>query len=437
MPDINAVSATGRRVATYQTSTLLTIPPEMRNVIYELVFSIHQRGLVDLLDSAPPSKSILFTCREIYTEAAKMHKHAYQDYWRSTPFSLATKRLPPSSWDVNFSLQELSKVRHLSFTADITAMRRMLGDEITHGHLPAASSESGCAQSWTYTRFAGPDRFWRCTAVNGTAREIEGDEDAGSLFAHLHFGLHGVQDRRGLDVFQNITRSEIESILGFQVLLRAAALDDTDNPSAAQTSKLLTIAAELRNTIYELVFTSEAGPVDVLHVEPPSADFVSTCRQTRKETLQMYRSSKERYWRETIFVLTAQPSGGFLAVMNFTLSDLQSMRNLRFKITAPDLSWRFDAKVAASEYAANVIYTFDRHAVGEWFCCEIDGVVAPAGMGHPMLFEKCTGWVAASDSAPWVAPWVAAKAKRKAFQPLRRAELSELLGCEVKFQQPR
>ncbi|KAK5678575.1 hypothetical protein LTS10_009019 [Elasticomyces elasticus] len=193
MPGITAVSAADRQVTTLQTSGLLAIPPEIRNFIYELVFSIHRRGLVDLLDSAPPSKSILFTCREIYTEAAKMHKHAYQDYWRNTPFSLATKRLPPSSWDVNFSLQELSKVRHLSFTADIMAMRSMLGDEI---------------------------RFWRCTAVNGTPREIEGDEDADPLFAHLHFGLHGVQDKRGPDVFQSITRSEIESILGFQVQLR-------------------------------------------------------------------------------------------------------------------------------------------------------------------------------------------------------------------------
>ncbi|KAK5744146.1 hypothetical protein LTR17_002176 [Elasticomyces elasticus] len=220
MPGITAVSAADCHVATSQMPTLLTIPPEMRNVIYELVFSVHRHGLVDLIDSAPPSKSILFTCREIYTEAAKMHMHTYEDYWRSTPFSLATRRLPPSSWDVNFSLQELSKIRHLSFTADITAMRRLLGDEIRYDHLPAASPESSCAQSWTYTRFAGPDRFWRCTAVNGTAREIEGDEDAGPLFAHLYFGLHGVRDKRGPDVFQSITRSEIESILGFQVLLR-------------------------------------------------------------------------------------------------------------------------------------------------------------------------------------------------------------------------
>ncbi|KAK4950924.1 hypothetical protein LTR10_010917 [Elasticomyces elasticus] len=433
MPDINAVSATGRRVATSQKSTLLIMPPEMRNVIYELVFSVHQHGLVDLLASEPPSKSILFTCREIYTEVAKMHKHAYQDYWRNTPFSLATKRSPPSSWGVNFSLQELSKVRHLSFTADITAMRRMLGEEITHGHLPAASPESSCAQSWMYTRFAGPDRFWRCTAVNGTLREIEGDEDAGSLFAHLHFGLHGVQDKRGPNVFQSITRSEIESILGFQVLLRAAALD-TDNPPAVQTAKLLTIAPELRNNIYELVFTPKTGPVDVRHVKPPSAALVKTCRQACKEALQLYLSSKRRYWQDTTFIIAARSSPGRLAIMNFTLGYLQSMRKLRFEITAQSFSLRFDATVASSGDAANVIYKFERHAVGEWFCCEIDGVAMLVGIGHPMLFDDGGWWAAASD----VGPWMEAKAsKHEVFQPVGRAELSALLGCEVELRQPR
>ncbi|KAK5695897.1 hypothetical protein LTR97_008317 [Elasticomyces elasticus] len=435
MPDISAVSAADRQVTTSQTSTLLTIPPEMRNFIYGLVFSVHRCGLVDLLDSAPPSNSILFTCREIYTEAAKMHKHAYQDYWRNTPFSLATKRLLPSSWEVNFSLQELSKVRHLSFTADITAMRRMLGDEIRYNHLPVASPESSCAQSWTYTRFAGPDRFWRCTAVNGTPREIEGDEDAGPWFAHLQSGLHGVQDKRGPNVFQSITRSEIESILGFQVLLRA--LDNTDDPPAVQTAKLLTIAAELRNNIYELVFKLKTGPVDVRYVELQSAALVITCRQAREETLQMYRSCKERYLRETTFILTSRRSPGFDGIMNFTLSDLQSMRSLRFMISARHLRNRFGGFLRNADYAATAkpMCTFERHAVGAWFCCGISGVAIPESVkvGYPMLFDDGAGWVAASTLEPWVAPWVAAKAKRKVFQPVGRAELSALLGRKVKL----
>ncbi|KAK5737823.1 hypothetical protein LTR17_006471 [Elasticomyces elasticus] len=434
MPGITAVSAADCHVATSQTPTLLTIPPEMRNVIYELVFSFDRLGLVDLLDSAPPSGNILLACSEIYIEAAKMHKQACQDYWRSTSFSLATKGLPPSSWDVNFSLQELSKVRHLSFTADIRAMRRMLGDEIRYDHLPVASPESSCAHTWTYTRFAGPDRVWRCTAVDDRPREIEGDEDTGPLFAHLHFGLHGVQDKRGPDVFQSITRSEIESILGFQVLLRAAALDNTDNPSAVQTAKLLTIAPELRNSIYELVFTPKTGPFDIRYVEPPRAALVGTCRQARKEALQLYLCSNRRYWQETTFMIATKPSPWLLAVMDFTLSDLQSMRNLRFKITAQDLSRRFDATVSASRYAANVIYTFEQHAVGQWFCCEIRGVVAPAGIGHPMLYDDGAGWVAASDAAPWVA---AKASQHKVFQPLGKAELSALLGREVKLRQLR
>ncbi|KAK3617662.1 hypothetical protein LTR56_025129 [Elasticomyces elasticus] len=216
-----------------------------------------------------------------------------------------------------------------------------------------------------------------------------------------------------------------------------AALDNTDNPPAVQTAKLLTIAPELRNNIYELVFTPKTGPVDIRYVRPPSAALVKTCRKAREETLQMYRSCKERYLRETTFILTSRRSPGFDGIMNFTLSDLQSMRSLRFKISARHLQNRFDGFLRTADYAATAtpMCTFERHAVGAWFCCEISGVAIPASVqvGYPMLFDDGAGWVAASTLMPWVAPWVAAKAKRKVLQPLGRAELSALLGRKVKL----
>ncbi|KAK5744147.1 hypothetical protein LTR17_002177 [Elasticomyces elasticus] len=215
----------------------------------------------------------------------------------------------------------------------------------------------------------------------------------------------------------------------------STALDSADKPSAVQTSKLLNIAAELRNNIYELVFALKTGPVDVRYVELPSAALVETCRQARKETLQMYRFSKECYLRETTFILTSRPSPGFDGIMNFTLRDLQSMRSLRFKISAVHLQNRFGILPAAG-YVATSICTFERHAVGAWFCCEIGNVAIPASIGYPMLYNDGAGWVACSDAAPWVAPWVAAKASRyELFQPVRRLELSALLGCEVELRQ--
>ncbi|KAK3623561.1 hypothetical protein LTR56_021524 [Elasticomyces elasticus] len=62
-----------------------------------------------------------------------------------------------------------------------------------------------------------------------------------------------------------------------------ASESDATTPPIVQTSKLLTIAAELRNSIYELVFTKPTGPTDLLTATRPPDDLRLVCKQTRKE----------------------------------------------------------------------------------------------------------------------------------------------------------
>ena len=67
---------------------LLELAAELRNSIYELAFTLDDDNGIGVLleDAAGPSKALLLTCRQIYSEARIIHKQAYQCYWRQTLF---------------------------------------------------------------------------------------------------------------------------------------------------------------------------------------------------------------------------------------------------------------------------------------------------------------------------------------------------------------
>ncbi|TKA56769.1 hypothetical protein B0A55_12378 [Friedmanniomyces simplex] len=74
---------------------LLALPPELRNQIYEFVFSFAKDSKcpTDLLSAAPPSKAPPLTCKTINSEAALLYKYEYRQYWSATNFELT---VPPS-----------------------------------------------------------------------------------------------------------------------------------------------------------------------------------------------------------------------------------------------------------------------------------------------------------------------------------------------------
>ena len=67
---------------------LRALPAELRNAIYELSFTTNDDNDVDLFKAAPPSKSLLLTCHEIYREARLICREAYRQYWTDTDFAI-------------------------------------------------------------------------------------------------------------------------------------------------------------------------------------------------------------------------------------------------------------------------------------------------------------------------------------------------------------
>ncbi|KAK4619634.1 hypothetical protein CLAFUW4_11004 [Fulvia fulva] len=68
------------------------------------------------------------------------------------------------------------------------------------------------------------------------------------------------------------------------------------------------LAAELRNEIYELAFTSDTGPsldstIDLRDTSPPSKALLLVCRKFHNEAYQIYREAYRSYWREQHFSL--------------------------------------------------------------------------------------------------------------------------------------
>ncbi|CAJ2506256.1 Uu.00g003860.m01.CDS01 [Anthostomella pinea] len=49
-----------------------------------------EEGEIDFLDAAPPSDSLLFTCKILYQEACGYYKEASREYWSSTKFAIVS-----------------------------------------------------------------------------------------------------------------------------------------------------------------------------------------------------------------------------------------------------------------------------------------------------------------------------------------------------------
>ncbi|KAK5719215.1 hypothetical protein LTR15_007738 [Elasticomyces elasticus] len=104
---------------------LLSIAPELRNTIYEMVFwpaSFRER--TDLLTATPPSKEIRLTCRRVNEEARGLYYTAYRSYWTETSFSISfpVERPWTSSVFANFTARDLARVRFVHFTAKCKAL---------------------------------------------------------------------------------------------------------------------------------------------------------------------------------------------------------------------------------------------------------------------------------------------------------------------------
>ena len=112
---------------------LLSLAPELRNSIYELVFDESSDSPVDLRKTKPPSKALLLTCRAIHAQTTLVYRLAYRQYWSTNSFELT---IPSniSSGGLQAALdcvkkladQDCDRMAHVRFVGDF-AERTYLG----------------------------------------------------------------------------------------------------------------------------------------------------------------------------------------------------------------------------------------------------------------------------------------------------------------------
>ncbi|KAK4619479.1 hypothetical protein CLAFUW4_10788 [Fulvia fulva] len=122
-------------------SRLLSLPAELRNIIYELTFTTdydddekirHSRTSrhIDLITTKPPSKMLLCTCRQIYDEAHLIHRTQYRKFWSSGKFLLD---LGPARSDNGYTVRLRPDVDHVnSLQIEYMAMGFIMFDKRGH-----------------------------------------------------------------------------------------------------------------------------------------------------------------------------------------------------------------------------------------------------------------------------------------------------------------
>ncbi|KAK5744321.1 hypothetical protein LTR17_002031 [Elasticomyces elasticus] len=209
--------------------TLLTIPGEMRNNIYELVFGT-QPAEADLLNPSPPSKALLLGCREIYDEAKGLYSTAYRSYWAQTRFTIQDTPVA-TELSIRLTKDELEVVNHLQFTfTRHQSHRRFGGWRLVWLRLAPAgpgydvvSYARRANGRWVCTTQTnpGPSGFRPCVLLIPRHGQINFEEPNAEDLATLQSYPHETQRCAHRRV---IEKAELDLLLGCE--LKLAEVDD-------------------------------------------------------------------------------------------------------------------------------------------------------------------------------------------------------------------
>ncbi|KAK5737830.1 hypothetical protein LTR17_006478 [Elasticomyces elasticus] len=199
-----------------------------------------------------------------------------------------------------------------------------------------------------------------------------------------------------------------------------------------QTSPLLELAPELRNSIYELAFATTAGPVNLFDASPPNKALLVVCTQIRNEAASLF---KWGYWRTTTFHCTSSSHSKVMGTarrLPFREADLQWIRDMYFFCTTTQLA-RFQPDFSRDfpGYPSVAGLKFDRQPGGWWTCESVDGVDAKQRQGHPRLAMLCLS--GSVIMLPDTGVLDLAVAKEQKFDRISKSELVTLLGHKLQF----
>ncbi|KAK4895309.1 hypothetical protein LTR27_006652 [Elasticomyces elasticus] len=107
------------------------------------------------------------------------------------------------------------------------------------------------------------------------------------------------------------------------------------SPGTQPSCLLLSLAAELRNQIYELVFNEQSDEsVELFKTQPPSNALLLACHVIYSEAALVYAHAYRKYWTETAFMLTyrGQPSRSVIdAISTLREEDCHRISNIAIK----------------------------------------------------------------------------------------------------------
>lgn len=159
---------------------LLTLPPELRNRIYHMVFERTSRR-AEILKTDPPRKDIMLACRQIYDEARLMHQQAYRVYWRTTIFTMTLPSFVQGGVTNSAEVELRAAIARLR-EDDIRHVSTVRGVRASNGSVWAF--DSGV---WTLWRKRGPTPCmmpnWREIWFQGAAVEEKLQEEGFATFA--------------------------------------------------------------------------------------------------------------------------------------------------------------------------------------------------------------------------------------------------------------
>jgi hypothetical protein len=162
-------------------ATLLGIPQELCNKIFEHVYGLFDApgGHVALMLSiegvycpeipeaavesseAPPSKSPILVCRQLYTEMKRMQAEAFRQYWSNNTFDASSSGGLHNTTDMLYAVadHDLEHVKHFNILDSC--------DNVGVAVMVLCRFEAG---KWT-AAFSVSDRLWKCICdCNGRNR---------------------------------------------------------------------------------------------------------------------------------------------------------------------------------------------------------------------------------------------------------------------------
>ncbi|KAH9842121.1 hypothetical protein Tdes44962_MAKER07673 [Teratosphaeria destructans] len=155
--------------------------------------------------------------------------------------------------------------------------------------------------------------------------------------------------------------------------------------------RLVTIAPELRNLIYDYTFTSDDDPnaTSLLDAKPPTDELTRTCCQIHDEANGIFRRAQKQYWTLSAFMIDNEGVNRIVGAW-FRRDELTSLNKIALDDRCLGLITRLSIKV-------------DRAILGKHATMTLDGGVWTHRVSEPNVKARRSVMIFPADAVPaWI-----------------------------------